>query len=74
MAKGKFKVFEGLREVFDEFLQYHRDENGRIYKVKEDLLDAIRYAYMMRRFAVNNIEDYDDEEADHTGRSSIGGY
>jgi hypothetical protein len=74
MAKGKFKVFEGLRDVFDEFLQYHRDENGKIYKVKEDLLDAIRYAYMMRRFAVNNIEDYDDEEADQTGRSQIGGY
>lgn len=53
MILGKFKVFEGLRDVFDEFLQYHRDENGKIYKVKEDLLDAIRYAYMMRRYAIS---------------------
>lgn len=74
MLKGKFKVFEGLREVFDEFLQYHRDENGKIYKVKDDLLDAIRYAYMMRRFATTKIDDYDDEDADQTGRSAVGGY
>ena len=35
----------------DEVRQYHRDEKGKIVKVKDDLLDAVRYAYMMRRFA-----------------------
>jgi phage terminase large subunit-like protein len=52
MNKGKFKVFKGLHEVMDEVRQYHRDEKGKIVKVKDDLLDAIRYAYMMRRYAV----------------------
>jgi len=52
MQKGKFKVFAGLRCVFDEILQYHRDDKGKIVKVRDDLLDAIRYAYMMRRYAV----------------------
>lgn len=52
MQKGKLKIFAGLRDVFDEVLQYHRDEKGKISKVRDDLLDAIRYAYMMRRFAV----------------------
>ena len=52
MIKGKFKVFAGLREWLDEFLQYHRDENGKISKTRDDLLDATRYAYMMRRFAI----------------------
>jgi phage terminase large subunit-like protein len=52
MTKGKFKVFAGLRDFFDEFLQYHRDENGRIVKTRDDILDAVRYAYMMRRFAI----------------------
>lgn len=52
MSSGKMKIFAGLRDLLDEFLQYHRDENGKIYKVKEDLLDAVRYAYMMRRFAI----------------------
>jgi len=52
MRKGKFKIFIGLRQVLDEVLQYHRDENGKISKTMDDLLDAIRYAYMMRRYAV----------------------
>jgi hypothetical protein len=52
MSKGKFKIFSGLRDVFDEIGQYHRDEKGKISKVRDDLLDAIRYAYMMRRYAV----------------------
>ena len=52
MIAGKFKVFAGLRDFFDEFLQYHRDPNGKINKARDDILDAVRYAYMMRRFAV----------------------
>lgn len=52
MMKGKFKFFAGQRDALDEFLQYHRDENGKIVKVGEDLMDSIRYAYMMRRHAV----------------------
>lgn len=52
MKKGKFKVFEGLRVVFDEIGQYHRDDRGKIVKVRDDVLDAIRYAYMMRRYSV----------------------
>ena len=51
MRNGKFKIFAGLRDFFDEFLQYHRDGN-KIVKARDDVLDAVRYAYMMRRFAV----------------------
>ena len=53
MRKGKFKIFAGLIDLFDEFRQYHRDEKGKIVKVRDDLLDAVRYAYMMRRYSVN---------------------
>lgn len=53
MTKGKFKVFAGLRDFFDEFLQYHRDANGHIAKTNDDVLDAVRYAYMMRRHAIS---------------------
>ena len=52
MSKGKFKVFRGLRHVLDEILQYHRDEKGKIVKANDDAVDATRYAYMMRRFAI----------------------
>ncbi len=53
MRKGKFKIFNTLTEVMDEVRQYHRDEKGNIVKVRDDLLDAIRYAFMMRRYASN---------------------
>lgn len=51
MQTGKFKVFKGLRLFFDEFNQYHRDDKGKIVKVRDDILDAVRYAYMMKRYA-----------------------
>ncbi len=51
MRKGKFKISRGLRQMLDEVLQYHRNEKGKINKSLDDLLDAVRYAYMMRRYA-----------------------
>jgi hypothetical protein len=69
MKTGRFKVFSHLKEVFEEVRQYHRvsKPNGKsdIVKVNDDLLDAIRYAYMMRRHAIqkNDIgKTYDDDE------------
>lgn len=57
MRKGKFKVYVGLVEWLREFRQHHRDDKGRIVKTNDDLLDATRYAYMMRRYAkrIGNI-------------------
>jgi hypothetical protein len=79
MIKGKFKVFAGQREWLDEFLQYHRDENGKINKTRDDLLDATRYAYMMRRYSISfgdigYNDDYETDKYKQTGRSDIGGY
>lgn len=51
MQNGKFKVFSNLHEWFDEKLNYHRDEDGKIVKVRDDLLSATRYAIMMARYA-----------------------
>jgi phage terminase large subunit-like protein len=51
MRLGKFKVFRGLMDFFAEMRQYHRDDKGKIVKVNDDILDAVRYAYMMRRYA-----------------------
>lgn len=52
METGRFKIFNGQLDLMDEIRQYHRDERGRIVKVRDDLVDAMRYAYMMRRFAI----------------------
>tara|TARA_R110000851_G_scaffold5398_2_gene22374 strand:- start:2020 stop:3513 length:1494 start_codon:yes stop_codon:yes gene_type:complete len=52
MRDGKFRVFGTCSEFFEEKLLYHRDDNGRVVKVKDDVLSAVRYAYMMKRYAI----------------------
>lgn len=60
MDTGRFKVFSNLFEVFIEIREYHtvvvksgENKGGvKIVKIKDDLIDAIRYAYMMRRHAI----------------------
>lgn len=52
MTTGRFKVFSHLSDFFDEKMSYHRDENGKIVKLNDDILSATRYAYMMRRFGM----------------------
>lgn len=56
MEDGRLKVFSHLSDWFEEKLNYHRDENGNIVKVADDLLSATRYAFMMRRFAKQKNE------------------
>ena len=55
MMTGKFKVFDDLHEVLEEIREYHRKPTPSglsvIVKVKDDILDAIRTAFMMARYA-----------------------
>ncbi|MFG6076984.1 terminase large subunit domain-containing protein [Erwinia sp. OPT-41] len=51
MTEGRLKVFNTCEPFFDEFRLYHRDENGKIVKLNDDIISALRYAYMMRRSA-----------------------
>ena len=62
---GQLRIFSDLYEVFEELRQYHtrkvgKDETVQIVKIKDDILDAIRYAFMMRREAVYKYELEDD--------------
>lgn len=52
MISGQFKVFRTLTDLLEEKRLYHRDANGRIVKERDDLISAVRYAYMMRRYAI----------------------
>lgn len=78
---GRLKVFSHLKEVFEELRQYHRvsKANGKseIVQIKEDLICAIRYAYMMRRHAMqkNDIgRDFEDEDDFNPDDMNAGGY
>lgn len=73
MKVGQLKVFSHLKEVFEEIRQYHRANKKSpegtiksvIVKVNDDLIDAIRYAYMMRRHAIQKNDigvNYEDDD------------
>lgn len=50
MQTGRWKVFSTCNGWLGEFRLYHR-KDGLIVKLRDDLISASRYAYMMRRFA-----------------------
>jgi len=50
MSTGRFKVFSGLIEWFEEFRMYHR-KDGKVVPLKDDLMSATRYAAMSLRNA-----------------------
>ena len=56
MDDGKLKVFSHLTDFFAEKMNYHRDEKGNVVKVQDDVISALRYAWMMRRFAAQKVK------------------
>jgi len=81
MKTGRFKIFSNLVEVFEEIRQYHTtmdaNQKSHIVKVKDDLIDAIRYAYMMRRYAIRIMDInmvYNGQNVRREGRDTITGY
>jgi phage terminase large subunit-like protein len=46
MVNGTVKIFADLKRFEEEFLAYHKDEQGRIVKVDDHMMDAFRYAIM----------------------------
>jgi Terminase RNaseH-like domain len=49
MKEGRFTIASHLTELAEEILNYHRDEDYKIVKLRDDLISAVRYAFMMRR-------------------------
>lgn len=47
---GKLLVAQHLGEFFEEYRQYHYDK-GKIVKLNDDILSAVRIGIMMKRFA-----------------------
>jgi len=51
MRSSRFKVASILGEWHQEYRLYHRDKEGKILKVDDDLMSATRIAWMQRRSA-----------------------
>ena len=47
----QLKIFSNCPMILEEIRQYHRGDDGKVVKEMDDLLDALRYALMMLRFA-----------------------
>lgn len=67
MMTGRFKVASGLKDWWEEFRMYHR-KDGKVVKVRDDLLDATRYGLMSLRYATqHSVQErkrdmWDDDE------------
>ena len=48
---GRFRVFSNCTDFFEEYRSYHR-EDGKVVSREDDVLKAIFYAVMMKRFAM----------------------
>ena len=50
MRTGRFRVFRSCERLFREMRMYHR-KDGQIVKKNDDIMAAMHYAVMMKRFA-----------------------
>ena len=51
MLTGRWKVFSTCTQWLEERRLYHR-KDGKVIKLRDDLISSSRYAYMMRRKAI----------------------
>lgn len=70
MKTGRWKVFRNCVGWLEEFRLYHR-KDGKLVKIRDDLISASRYALMMKRYA--ETEAYDYEPVQYR-ESSVMGY
>jgi len=62
MVSGRLKVFSTCRNWLSEFRIYRRDENGKIVKDNDHLMDATRYLIMTGMRVARTAPVYEDEE------------
>mgnify|MGYP003653351539 CR=1 FL=1 len=82
MKTGRFKIVRTLFDLFEEIRQYHTKTTGdgrvEIVKIKDDLISAVRYGYMMRRYAIRVCDIYPEQYAYQskrdTNRDTVTGY
>ena len=60
MKRGCFTIASHMNELTEELLNYHRDEDYKIVPLRDDLISAVRYAFMMRRHGkpLDEIDEY----------------
>jgi phage terminase large subunit-like protein len=76
LSTGQIKVFKSLSKFFEEYRLYRRDENGKIVKVNDHLMDTLRYVIVsgLEVATVKPYEynEYDDIHADSERNETTG--
>lgn len=77
LSTGRLKVFNTLLNFFYEYRMYRRDDNGKIVKKNDHLMDTTRYL-VMSGFDVMETEPNEEEEEpvffSDAGRNKVTGY
>jgi hypothetical protein len=75
MKRGAFMIASHMSELGEEILSYHRDEDYKIVRLRDDLISAVRYAFMMRHQGkpLDGCERATGERQASTGLSTIRG-
>lgn len=55
LKSGQLKVFSTCSQTIQEMENYRRDEKGKIVKKNDHLCDALRYAYMTKDIATQQV-------------------
>lgn len=64
LSTGRLKIFNTLNHFFDEYRLYRRDKNGKVVKVNDHLMDALRYNIMsgiQRGIPVKGKSEFESE-------------
>jgi len=78
LSTGQIKVFKSLTKFFAEYRLYRRDENGKIVKIDDHLMDCLRYLINSGLHIAQSMPyeeaygDYDDRYADNTRNATTG--
>jgi hypothetical protein len=73
LSSGKLKVMDHLLNFFNEYRLYRRDENGRIVKKHDHLMDVMRYIVRSGR-AVAKQPGFDDNLPQFDAVEPVAGY
>lgn len=73
LSTGKLKVMSHLLNFFNEYRLYRRDENGRIVKKHDHLMDCMRYIVRSGR-AVARVKSVGDDYGSAEGMEPVAGY